>query len=216
MNSRSRGSAQPLRRHDLVGIAPFSSNSDPILAAWTANGWPLISRRPTLHDTEGVTVGLPLPPSQGKRRHSFVVRPDQIISIRAPLPLGDAVHKTPSSWLPTINHIEKLAGENGYGIRVFGSLAWSALTGLDYLTGNLDLNLLLYANADTNLDRILGHLAQIQFVSPMRLDGEFVRGDGAAANLWEFRSTAPDILVKSLEGAAFVHRNKFLAGDFAI
>ncbi len=216
MNSRSRGSAQPLRRHDLVGIAPFSSNADPILAAWTANGWPLISRRPTLDDIQGVAVGLPLPPSQGKRRLSFVVRPDQIISIRAPLLLGDAAHKAPSSWLPTIKQIEKLAGENGFEIRVFGSLAWSAITGLDYLTGSSDLDLLLYANADTDLDRVVANLAQIQLVSPMRLDGEFVRGDGAAANWREFRSNARDILIKSLAGAAFVDRNKFLAGDGAI
>ncbi|MBW9116853.1 malonate decarboxylase holo-[acyl-carrier-protein] synthase [Rhizobium cauense] len=215
MNSRSRGSAQPLKRHDLVVIAPLSSSADPILAAWIGNGWPLISRRPTPDDVGGVAVGLPLPPLQGKKRLSFVIRRDQIVSIRAPLLLSDVAHKAPSSWMPTINHIKRLASENGLDIGVFGSLAWSALTGLDYLTESSDLDLLLYVNAETNLDRVLGRLAQIQALAPMRLDGEFVREDGAAANWREFRSTAREVLIKSLDGACFIDRNKFLAGDVA-
>jgi len=215
MNSRSRGSSQPLKRHDLVVIAPIFSNADPILAAWTTNGWPLISRRPTPDDVEGVALGLPLPPSQGKRRLSFVVQRDQIVSIREPLHLSDVAQKAPSSWLPTINHIKSLASGNRLEIRVFGSLAWSALTGLDYLTESSDLDLLIYVNADTNLDRVLGRLAQIQALAPMRLDGEFVRADGAAANWREFRSTAGAVLIKSLESAGFIDRNKFLAGDVA-
>ena len=81
--------------------------------------------------------------------------------------------------------------------RVFGSLAWRALTGLDYLTDRSDLDLLLHVHRDTDIHRLTAELAGIEAAAPMRLDGELVRDDGAAVNWREFHAGAREILVKT-------------------
>jgi phosphoribosyl-dephospho-CoA transferase len=95
---------------------------------------------------------------------------------------------------------------------VFGSLAWRALTGLDYLTGRSDLDLLLHVHRDTDLLRLAADLALIEALAPMRLDGEFVRGDGAAVNWREFHAGAREILVKTVGGVALLDTTQFLSG----
>ena len=208
--------ALSLRRHDLVVIKPRRGAPEPVISTWSEKGWPLVARRPVSGEVDGIALGLPLPPSQGKKRLSFVVQPDEILSIRPPLTLNSVKHVASQDWLPTIAMIAQLAVQHRIDVRVFGSLAWSALTGLDYLTATSDLDLLLYVTEETNLDRVIGRLAQIQAMAPMRLDGEFVRGDGVAANWQEFRSSTREVLVKSLSGAALVDRHRFLTGSTAI
>ncbi|MBY3537545.1 malonate decarboxylase holo-[acyl-carrier-protein] synthase [Rhizobium laguerreae] len=216
MHSRSPRKFLPLRRHDLVVIEPRPEAPEPMISMWCENGWPLVARRPTSSDADGVALGLPLPPSQGKKRLSLVVQIDEILSVQPPLALDSVTRMAPQDWLPTVERIAQLAIEHELDVRVFGSLGWSVVTGLDYLTSTSDLDLLLYVAADTDLERVIGRLAQIQAMAPMRLDGEFVRGDGVGANWQEFRRSAGDVLVKSLDGAAFVDRRRFLVGSTAI
>jgi len=96
--------------------------------------------------------------------------------------------------------------------RVFGSLAWRALTGLDYLTDRSDLDLLLYVRRDTDLRRLAAELAEIEAAAPMRLDGELVRDDAAAVNWRELHAGAREILVKTVGGVALVDTSLFLLG----
>ena len=66
------------------------------------------------------------------------------------------------------------------------------------------------AVADTDLHRLTADLARIEAAAPMRLDGELVRGDGAAVNWREFRAGAREILVKTVGGFALIERQHFL------
>ena len=104
----------------------------------------------------------------------------------------------------------RLAAEHQAEARVFGSLAWQALTGLDYLTGSSDLDLLLHVRDDVDVQRLIAELAEIEAGAPMRLDGELVRADGAAANWREFHAGAAEILVKTTAEVTLVTRERFL------
>src|SRR5262249_31176029 len=96
MTSRSGQADGPLRRHDLVFVLPAAWRTtlesyaalarEPLVAGWADCGWPLIARRPAPDDKLGVPVGLPLPPSHGKRRLAFVLQHNDIAST-APPPL---------------------------------------------------------------------------------------------------------------------------------
>ena len=91
-------------------------------------------------------------------------------------------------------------------------MAWQALTGLDYLTDRSDLDLLLYVHRETNLRRLATDVAEIDASAPMRIDGEFIRYDGAAVNWREFHVGGRDILVKTIDRVAVFDRSFFLLG----
>src|SRR5271168_5356700 len=143
-----RGNLAP-RRHDLVFVSPAGWRSllatrgdlaaNPLVASWAGKGWPLIGRRAMPGDGNGVPVGLPLPPFAGKQRLSFVLPPEHIVST-APPPALKSIHPAaPRAWWPTLDDLVALAARHSVEARVFGSLAWRALTGLDYVTARSDL-----------------------------------------------------------------------------
>jgi len=211
-----------MRRHDLIFVRPTRWRSlletrgdlaaDPLVALWVDKGWPLIRRRAMPGEGHGVALGLPLPPSADKRRLSFLMQPEDIVSTTPPPTLRAAGGLAPRAWWPTLDAVDALASRHSVQARVFGSLAWRALTGLDYLTDRSDLDLLLYVRRDTDLRRLAAELAEIEAAAPMRLDGELVRDDAAAVNWRELHAGAREILVKTVGGVALVDTSLFLLG----
>jgi len=191
-------------RDDLAG--------DPLVARWPDEGWPTILRRAMPGEPAGVPLGLPFPPSAGKRRLSFLLQTDDIVSIVRPPLLNAARRSAPPLWWPTLDRLHELARRHSVKARVFGSLAWQALTGLVYVTGNSDLDLLLDIRRDTDLDRLATDLAAIEAEAPMRLDGELMRPDGAAVNWREFHAGAGKMLVKHIDGIGLLGRDLFISG----
>jgi phosphoribosyl-dephospho-CoA transferase len=98
---------------------------------------------------------------------------------------------------------------------VFGSLAWRALTSLDYVTDRSDLDLLLQVHCDTDLLGLAAGVAGLEAAAPMRLDGELIRDDGAAVNWRELHAGAPELLVKTIGGFALLDASLFLPGVMA-
>ena len=96
--------------------------------------------------------------------------------------------------------------------RIFGSLAWRALTGLDYLTAGSDLDLLFPLPRESDLVRLTTDLAAIEATAPMRLDGELLRDDGASVNWRELHASAREVLVKTIRGVALLDANHFRNG----
>jgi phosphoribosyl-dephospho-CoA transferase len=211
-----------MRRHDLLFVRPAGWRSllqtrrdlaaEPLAAIWVDNGWPLIGRRAIPGEGYGVPLGLPLPPFAGKRRLSFLMLPEDIISTAPPPALGSASRVAPLAWWPTLLRLAELASQHSIEARVFGSLAWRALTGLDYLTDRSDLDLLLHVRRDTDVRRLAAHLIRIEAGAPMRLDGELIRDDGAAVNWREFHADAREILVKTSGSVTLVDAGDFLPG----
>ena len=222
MVSPSKPSERPAGRHDLVFVssagwrAMLATRSDlaadPLVARWPDEGWPTIRRRAMPDEPNGVALGLPLPPSAGKQRLAFLLQTGDILSVARP-PLLNAVRTSaPPVWWPTFDHLAELAIRHSVQARVFGSLAWQSLTGLDYVTGRSDLDLLLDVARDTDLDRLTADLAAIEAEAPMRLDGELMRENGAAVNWREFHAGTSEVLVKHLDGVGMLDRNLFISG----
>jgi phosphoribosyl-dephospho-CoA transferase len=220
MTSRSSRADGALRRHDLVFVSPAAWRMtlephaalarEALVADWVDRGWPLIVRRPAPGDREGVPVGLPLPPAHGKRRLAFVLKRDSIVST-APPPLLDAgIDVAPPGWRPTLQRLVDLAVAYRGQARIYGSLAWSLLTGLDYLTELSDLDLLLPLPVACEVAGLTAHLAALERAAPMHLDGELVRDDGAGVNWRELHEGAPEVLVKTLGGATLLRVDRFI------
>jgi phosphoribosyl-dephospho-CoA transferase len=222
VSSPCKPGEQPARRHDLVFVsgpgwrAMLGSRSDlaadPLVTRWSDQGWPTIRRRALPADPPGIALGLPLPPLNGKKRLSFVLQSADIISVRRPPSLASARRAAPSTWRATLDRLDELAHRHCVGVRIFGSLAWQALTGLAYVTERSDLDLLLSINNDTDLNHLTADVAAVEATAPMRLDGELMRADGAAVNWREIHGGAGEVLVKSIEGVALVDRSRFISG----
>jgi phosphoribosyl-dephospho-CoA transferase len=186
--------------------------ADPMVARWPDEKWPTIRRRAMPGEPSGLALGLPLPPSAGKRRLCLLLQTDGIVSIARPPLLNDAYESAPPRWQPTLDRLCGLALRHSVEARVYGSLAWRKLTGLDYLTGQSDVDLLLDVGADTDLDRLAVDVAAIESVAPMRLDGELMRDDGAAVNWREFHTGAGEVLVKHIDSVGLFDRDHFASG----
>jgi phosphoribosyl-dephospho-CoA transferase len=219
MTSPSNQSSAQLRRHDLVHVSPVAWRTlvsrredlarEPLAGGWVDRGWPLIARRSGPGEASGAPLGLPLPPAFGKRRLAVVMRRDDIVATTPPPRLSAAVEVAPAAWRPSLQQIEGLAAAHGVVARIYGSLAWRMLTGLEYLTASSDLDLALPFPAFCDLGRLTGGLAAIETAAPMRLDGELIRSDGAAVNWRELHAGAAEVLVKRRGDAVLLRAAEF-------
>ena len=216
-NQNNRGP----RRHDLIFVSPVAWRSwletrddlagEPLVIEWVDRGWPLVARRTLPGEADGLPLGLPLPPFAGKRRLSVLIQPEDIVSTAPPPRLSAAISVAPNRWQHTLGAVVSLASRYGVEARIFGSLAWCTLTGLDYLTDTSDLDLLLPIHCGSDLVRLTADLAAIEATAPMRLDGELVRDDGAGVNWRELHTGARELLVKTTDGVALLDANLFLS-----
>jgi len=212
-----------VRRHDLIFVSPVAWHSllkmrddlaeESLVVDWADRGWPLVARRAVPGDTVGVALGLPLPPFAGKRRLSFLMQPGDIVSTAPPLELSATIDAAPELWRRTLNQVADLASRHGVEARVFGSLEWRMLTGLNYLTASSDLDLLLPIRRSSDLAQLTTDLAAIEAAAPMRLDGELVRDDGVGVNWREIHAGAREVLVKSTGDVALLDTNLFLSNE---
>jgi phosphoribosyl-dephospho-CoA transferase len=183
--------------------------SEPIVAAWAHAGRPLIVRRPGCSDAAGmIPLGLPLPPSHGKRRIAVSLAATDIVASAPPPLLADAAAAAPAHWRETIGLLLQLLPET----RTFGSLAWQHLTGLSYLTDNSDLDLLWPLSSAREANALPSNIAGIAKQAPMRLDGEITCPAGGVQ--WRELTGADEdeVIVKSTTGVANSTRAAFLAG----
>jgi phosphoribosyl-dephospho-CoA transferase len=210
----------PLRRHQLVRVRPAAWTlllrarpdlaGEPLLQDWATLGRPLIARRRGPLDGDGVLLGLPLPPSAGKRRIAVEMRAGDIVSV-SPLPcVSEVLGTAPVAWQPCLQELSGLS--RAYGVRsgVFGSLCWQWLTGLTYLSPRSDADIAWSLPRPDRLERFLDDLADIDARAPMRLDGELVRADGAGANWRELHAGGAELALKTADQALLYARADFV------
>jgi phosphoribosyl-dephospho-CoA transferase len=223
MASHSSRNDPKLRRHDLVYVSVAAWRSllktrddlagEPLVVQWVDRGWPLIARRAMPGETAGLPLGLPLPPFAGKRRLFLLMQLDDIVSVAPPPELNACISVAPLQWQHTLGEVARLASRHGIEPRVFGSLAWRMLTGLDYLTDHSDLDLLFPVSRRNDLVRLTTELAAIDALAPMRLDGELVRDDGAGVNWRELHAGVDEVLLKTSGGVTLQKVNLLLSGE---
>jgi phosphoribosyl-dephospho-CoA transferase len=177
-----------------------------LVSGWAARRWPLVQRRRLCGDPPGeVPLGLPLPPSYGKRRIAFSL-PEAGVSDFAPPPcLQDCMASGPPHWQTTLAALLALDSET----RCFGGLAWQRLTGLAYLSPQSDLDLIW--GMPPNLPEFLDGLRQIADAAPMPIDGE-INGPNGAVQWRELASGAEMLAVKQENAVALLPRAAWLEG----
>ncbi|MGL9622955.1 malonate decarboxylase holo-[acyl-carrier-protein] synthase [Bradyrhizobium sp. U531] len=211
--------AEPLARHSMVkastaGWAAVMTRcpelaGEPMVAGWAHAGRPLVVRRPACSDTAGmIPLGLPLPPSLGKRRIAVSLTAAEIVASAPPPLLTDAANAAPATWREPIEKLLQLLPET----RTYGSLAWQHLTGLPYLSDGSDLDLLWPLSSAEQAGTLLSGIAGIARQAPMRLDGE-ITGPAGGVQWRELTGTDEDeVLVKGERGVTTMTRAAFLTG----
>ena len=182
---------------------------DPLVMRWSREGWPAIRRRGVPGESSGLPLGVPLPPFAAKKRLSFIIQGGDVAAMARPPLLRVVCEAAPPSWQSTLNRLDELAARHAVQARAFGSLAWRMLTGLDYITGRSDVDLLLDIGREADLDSLTAGVAAIETGAPMRIDGELMRDDGTAVNWREYHSGAKQVLVKRIDGVSLLDRRRY-------
>lgn len=211
-----------LHRHALVW-ARIATADDAIDCAasdratvtqWLAAQRPLIVRRqPASARRDHVALGLPLPPSAGKRRIALTLRVDAIARTRAPPALDAVIPRAPRRRRGPLSRLRDSAEGAGIELRVFGAFAWQMLAGITYVTRSSDLDLWWRPASPAQLDAGIALLAAWERASGVRADGEIVFGDDDAVawREWHERAAHARVLVKRLDAVRMAARSELLA-----
>jgi phosphoribosyl-dephospho-CoA transferase len=220
VNSPTHRFDLPLRRHQLVRIRPAAwdallvsrvdLSNEPLLRGWASSEWPLIVRRPMPGEAAGLSLGLPLPPSAGKRRIAVQLQPADVMSVASLPSLYNVMHASPNAWLPCLRELTGLAKTYGIQAGVFGSLAWQRLTGLQYLGSGSDIDIAWALPPRDRIEFFLDDLTDIESRAPMRLDGELIRHDSAGVNWREVRDGHADLALKTSTEVVMCSREAFI------
>ena len=202
-------------RHALVAQAADAETRASI-ERWLDAEWPLVVRRPdppvTLSPSR-VHLGLPLPRGQGRRRLAFVLARHHVARVAPPPTLQWVGAALPAAWQCALGALDRDARALGVTLRAFGSAAWQALTGLDYLREGSDIDVVFHPESRAQLDATLASFDAWEARSDRRVDAEimFDGGRAVAWREWRQASGADDrVLAKSLAGAALVKRAHLL------
>ena len=211
-----------LRRHHLVWIAPahYASVAAEIpdralrgaAANWLAAGWPVVvcqqsNGRVRVARKARITVGMPLPLAQGKRRVALSIAPEWIAGTAPPQLLRDAIPRLPEPRRAALMRLDQRASALGLALRLYGSVAWEALTGRSYLAPESDVDLLMQPTTAKQLAAAIAMLCAWEVESGIRADGEILFGDDDAVawrewmsggHRWE--SASARVLVKAVYG----------------
>ncbi|MGJ9416723.1 malonate decarboxylase holo-[acyl-carrier-protein] synthase [Massilia sp. CMS3.1] len=213
-------------RHELVWLsargweracaaAPPASRA--AIACWGAAGWPaVVTRRPASLEAGQVALGIALPPRPDGSKPRIGVHADaaDIVRTHAPMRLGHAIPTAPGPWRTALASLDDEAGRAGLALRVYGSLAFQALTGQPYVSATSDIDLLLHPATPAEYQRALALLARHTQALP--LDGELAFAGGYAV-AWKELAACPHgqarVLAKSLHGVSLVTIDALLAAS---
>lgn len=144
-------------RHDLAWLTPSgwddvqqASAARPTavrdaVARWRAADWPLVVRRAEPEQPPGLlAVGLPLPPDDlgDKVRIGALVAQNAVRRHASPLTFNEVAGVMLPQWRTASLALQLAWPEFLTPLRVYGSLAWQALTGMPFLRDGSDIDLL--------------------------------------------------------------------------
>lgn len=182
------------------------------LSQWQRHNWPVVVRRaePDAAADE-VCLGVPLPPDRDgaklrfalRARKEHVARTGSAIELKSALPFSGAWHE---SLAVLCKEAESLH------LRVFGSLAMQALTGLQYVSPKSDIDVLFHPASRQALDEGVALLSR--YTKQLPLDGEIVFPGGAAVSWKEWQMAikhSAKVLVKELQSVRLADTSSLLA-----
>lgn len=190
-----------------------------VIDAWRRNGWPAVARRadPLMGAGLGlIALGLPAPPdprSGMKMRVALCVDAADAIRIEPPLPLSAAIDAAPDAWRAPLAALDAQAARQGLALRLYGSLAWQAMTAQPYVSAGSDIDVLCAVATHAQLD---GALALLQaHARRLPLDGEltFPAGQAVAWKEWAGAAglaTRPRVLAKGSDAVSLMSMDALL------
>ncbi len=190
-----------------AAIADARAEHKTALMLWESQNWPVVVRRLDADaGADEVSLGLPLPPDAA----GVKVR----IALRARL--ADVCRVAPALALrevAAVRDVTALCNDAGaLSVRVFGSVAMQALTGLQYVTATSDVDVLFAPASRAALEDGVALLSRHAAVLP--LDGEIVFPGGAAVSWKEWRMATAHpakVLVKDLRSVRLADTASLLA-----
>ncbi len=231
------GLRQPLARHDLCWLHAWPKSSLSILTVdmrrpqnidetesvlalvcrWIEKNRPLIAtRQPVeLEEKSRRRLGLCFPIGETPRRVAFEASAHQIKSGARPLNLAEAIDASPVHWHAPLHAIDRAFARFKMTACVFGSLAWQAITGMNYLHERSDVDLVIDASRnagqailtqDGRLTDDFGPLTAALDAAPFRCDCELRLGYDAACSLAELRGNAKHVLIKHNDRSQLIAR----------
>lgn len=186
-----------LQRHNLVWLKSTILKIDPIIATWINAGRPLIvTRQDPLIPAGAIDLAVVLPGrDKAKSRSKCRVQQQDIVSKQAPMLLQTVAERLHDSRLRALD--QALSNAN-LRPQVYGSYAWQALTGENYITPISDLDLLFTVNTHSDLLELRASLPAIMAPPSVRIDGEFLFAGTHAVAIEECLSDAESVLCKTL------------------
>jgi len=207
---------EQLERHMLVwltaagwhaAIAAARAEHKTALMLWESQDWPVVVRRLDADaGADEISLGLPLPPDAAgvKVRIALRARLAEVCRVAPALALREVA---------AVRDVAALCDDAGaLSVRVFGSVAMQALTGLQYVTATSDVDVLLAPASRAALEDGLALLSRHAALLP--LDGEIVFPGGAAVSWkeWQMAMAHPaKVLVKDLRSVRLADTASLLA-----
>ena len=206
-----------LPRHSWVWLSPeawqeashaLQPAEQAVCREWQSKDWPLVVRRQIAAPGQvGVGLGLPPNPANGqKSKISMSCELTGIVRQQSPLLLRQALNSAPQAWQAGLAALDQALAAQGIEVEVYGSLAWQAMTGREYLHGDSDIDLSLPLSSRAQLEAA----GEILKAAKLPLDGEllFPMHQAVAWKEW-FQSDAERVLVKQ-EQAYLCPRERLL------
>ena len=217
-----------LARHKLAWLSPqgwrqalaSAPEHAQALQTWRRADWPLVARRRDADAAANtIALGLPLPPCpvKGKVRIALRVPAGAVLRSSDPLALTAVLPALPPRWQAAAATLSAQAAAQRIALRVYGSAAWQALTGLHYIGPRSDLDLLFYPASTTALQA--GAALFQRHADHLPLDGEIVFPSGRAVAFKEWllaqeAGAGTRVMVKDESGVS-LQRIDALAGELA-
>jgi len=196
-----------VRRHEPPGVPNSGSGSSAGSAPGNEAG-----NEANNEPAREVCLGIALPPDADgvKQRIGLRAALEHIERSTSPLTLKAARPALSAQWRPGYTELQRLAA--GLDLRVFGSLAWQALTGLPYLSESSDIDILFRPVSQQQLGAGLALLAGPGHGLP--LDGEIMFPSGQAVSWKEWNAAGvakARVLVKEIGGVHLADPEALLA-----
>ena len=203
-----------LHRHQLARLTPagwsailarpWDLQARACLAHWATQELPLVVTRQTNEADGRMALGLSAPGRWGRRRLALQVPRAAVTCFFDFPPLADVVELLPRSAHGPVRALMQRLCACRATTRVFGSYGWQALSGLDHIRPQSDLDVSVTVVGATHADAATQVLQRFDSATP-RLDGELAFGDGAAVAWREWATWRAGrtraVMVKRLDGA---------------
>ena len=205
-----------LRRHQLAYLSEIGwqgvlaqewpQETQRCLQTWQDRELPwVVTRQPAEQPDSGpqsIRLGLPTPSGWGRQLLSVSVCPEGLCGFSEFPQLHEAIEVLPRSDWPAFAELDKALRERDVVGRVYGSVGWQWITGMDYLHPRSDVDVWLAVNDARHADDTVSVL--LNCCAHRRLDGELMFADGSAIawrewHAWRSGQQA-SVLVKRLNG----------------